>query len=137
MKTIIVNVDELIESDTIAFGDSEGMIEDRLDEGLLSFDEYDDLMTTMDKVETKKTVLHWKFEECSQDFVDSIVNDGILTPVAMLDDTILNGHHRLAVAQKLGINVPIDVYESWGEFETLHNWSDGMSHSDMQEEVSI
>lgn len=136
MKTIIVDVNELVESNTVAFGDSEGMIEDRLDSGLLSNDEYDDLMTTMDNVETKKIVLRWKFEECSQDFIDSIVNDGILTPVAMLDDTILNGHHRLAVAQKLGINIPIDVYESWGEFETLHDWSGGMSHSDIKEEVS-
>lgn len=135
MKTIIVDVNDLVESNAIEFGDSEGMIEERLDSGLLSDDEYDDLMSTMGDAETKQIVLYWKYEECSRDFVDSIATNGITTPVAMLDDTILNGHHRLAVAQKLGINAPIDVYESWEEFEDCHDWDGGMTHSDTRKEV--
>lgn len=135
MKTIIADVNDLVESSKIEFGDSEGMIEDRLDSGLLSDDEYDCLMSTMGDAETKQIVLHWKYEECSQDFVDSIATNGITTPVAMLDDTILNGHHRLAVAQKLGINALIDVYESWEEFENFHDWDSGMTHSDTRKEV--
>lgn len=137
MKTIIVDVNDLLKSNTIEFGDSEGMIEERLDSGLLSDDEFDDLMGSMDDAETKQIVLHWKYEECSQDFINSIASNGITTPVAMLDDTILNGHHRLAVAQKLGINAPIDVYESWEEFEILHDWDGGMTHSDIKKEVGV
>lgn len=135
MKTIILDVNELVKSNAIEFGDSEGMIEERLNSGLLSDDEFDDLMGSMDDAETKQIVLHWKYEECSQDFINSIASNGITTPVAMLNDTILNGHHRLAVAQKLGINAPIDVYESWEEFENFHDWDSGMTHSDTRKEV--
>lgn len=138
METISVIVDEMINSDIIAFGDSEGMIQQRLDDGLLTEDEYEILMGSMDTPETKQLILDWKFDECSADFIESIATEGIVNPVAVLDDTVLNGHHRLAVAQKIGIPVPVNVYEYWLEFEKYHKWNPGstMDHWEAKKEVA-
>ena len=139
MKTITVNVNEFVQSEEISFGDSEGMIEDKLEDDILTMEEYDHLMATMNTAKTKQIVLDWKLYECSEDFIESIVSDGILNPVAMVDNTIVNGHHRLAVAQSLNISVPLNVYDSWHEFDNLHEWNaeDTMNHWDVKEEVSV
>lgn len=123
MKSTTFSPQEMIQNDLIGFSDSEGMIEDKRAEGEISDEEHMDLFYTMDTPETKRIVLQWKLEECASDFIDSIREIGIKTPIAILDGNVLNGHHRIAVAQHLGIDVPVDIYDSWEEFDSLHRWS--------------
>ena len=134
MKTVEFNVDELIKSDSIHFGDSEDMILHRAECDLLTDEEYQCLTATMNAPETKQIVLDWKLDECTDDFIESIASEGIVNPVAMVNNVVVNGHHRLAVAKEIGMAVPVAIYDSWQEFDEKHVWNlDGtMDHCDMK-----
>lgn len=121
MRTIQIDPIDLVNDSTV-FHDSEGMIEDKFHNGEISEEEYDYLIDSCGTAETKQKVLDWKLEECSQTFINSIKRAGVSNPVAMLHNGIMNGHHRLAVGQLLGIKVPVDVYDTWREFENNHKW---------------
>ena len=122
MESAVFTISQLVEDDTIEFNDSEGMIMDKLELGKINNEQYIELIHTMNSPLTKQIVLDWKLKECSDTFIDSIRRAGILTPVAMMNNCVLNGHHRIAVAQHLGIDVPVDVYETFDEFDDLHQW---------------
>lgn len=122
MQTYNVSVDHLVNSRDIGFSDSEGMIEDKRVDGQISFEERNELFATMSSAETKQKVLDWKLEECSDKFIDSIRRLGILNPVALIYNEVVNGHHRIAVAQHLGIEIPVEDYNNWEEFDIKHRW---------------
>ena len=122
MQSTTMTLSQLIEDDTIEFCDSEGMIDEKHEMGELEPELYMELIHTMESPETKQKVLNWKLEECSETFIESIRRSGIRTPIAMMDNNVMNGHHRIAVAQHLGIDVPVDIYESFDEFDDLHQW---------------
>lgn len=55
-------------------------------------------------------LLEEKLDECGEEFVQSILRDGIQMPVGMaIGNGVLfgNGHHRLAVAVEYGLPVPV------------------------------
>lgn len=123
MKSTVMSPAQMIRDDSIGFSDSEGMIGDKFDMNVIGAIEFDELFATMNSPETKQRVLDWKLEECAPEFIESIQKIGIKTPVAILDGNIMNGHHRIAVALFLGIDIPVDIYDSWEEFDSLHQWS--------------
>lgn len=115
-------VEDLINNDEIFFGDSSVTASRAHRSGVI-----DDLTNEMCQCgsankDAKLVTMELKLNECSQEFIDSVATHGITNPVGMLGDTIMDGHHRLAVAQHLGIKVPVNVCENWDEFDLVHRW---------------
>lgn len=122
MRTIDISVQDLIQNRNIIFGDSKDIIVNSMNRNEMTKHEGQDLINFLGNPETKVFTLGFKLEECSASFVDSIERAGILNPIAMVDNRILDGHHRLAVAWSLGMNVKICEYECYGEFDDSHLW---------------
>lgn len=131
MHAIEILVDDLIADHCVTFGDSDGVMSDAYDSGEISREAYLDLYDCPSDPDAKMFTLDWKLGECSDRFLNSIQLDGIRNPVAMMDGTIMDGHHRMAAAYALGIKVPVMVYDSWEEFDSNHQWEKaGTVHSD-------
>lgn len=131
MLTIDVFVDDLIADYSVTFGDSDGVVSEAYDSGSLDRDKWLDLSDCPSDPETKMFTLDWKLQECSDRFLNSIERDGIRNPVAMMDGTIMDGHHRMAAGYVLGMKIPVVVYDSWEEFDNNHQWEKaGTVHSD-------
>lgn len=122
MITETLYAHDLIGNADISFSDSESMIEEKYEFGIIEREEYECLMNTLADANTKQKVLDWKLEECDERFIRSVTNCGIRIPIAMVENEILNGHHRIAVAQLLGIKIPVDMYDTFQEFTNLHEW---------------
>lgn len=55
-----------------------------------------------------------KHEEVFQDLTADIQQNGITAPLRVVNDVLIDGHHRAIVAMELGLNeVPI-AYEGFG-----------------------
>lgn len=122
MQNVTMSVSDLLDNPEIEFCDSGDMIADKHKSGEIWDHEYDELMSTQTTKETKQRVLDWKPEECDEAFINSIDLFGIANPIALLNNVVNNGHHRIAAAQHLGIDIPVDIYDSWDEFDRLHEW---------------
>lgn len=122
---------DLVMSDEVIFGDSGDVIHNSFQDGDICEDDWIGMTNTPTSPESKEYTLAHKLAECSEDFLDSIRSKGIKNPVAMLNNTIMDGHHRLAAALFLGIKVPVVVYDDWDEFDDNHHWEiPGTCHSD-------
>jgi hypothetical protein len=58
------------------------------------------------------------FSECTQEFIDSILEEGVQAPiyVEVLDDDkwkMGNGHHRLCIAMKYDLELPLSVEDDY------------------------
>ena len=126
MKTVLMSVEEIVNNEDICFSDSEGMIQDKFDMNVIGAIECDELFATMNTPQTKQRVLDWKLEECAPKFIESIERIGIRGPVAIMDNWVWNGHHRIAVAQHLGIKVPVNIYDDWDDFDNGYEWENGL-----------
>jgi hypothetical protein len=59
-----------------------------------------------------------KLEELSDNFIDSVLTNGVKTPVAVGDKTIWNGHHRLILAMLLDLDeLPVCTREEGWSIE--------------------
>lgn len=124
-------VNDLVMSDEVIFGDSSDVVYTSFEAGDLCEADWRSMDNTPTSVSSKEFTLNYKLGECSEEFLESIRVKGIKNPIAMLDNTIMDGHHRLAAAQYLGIKVPVMVYDSWTEFDNNHRWEvPGTCHSD-------
>lgn len=131
MRKISVKVDDLINDPNVIFGDSEGVADDAHHSGSISYDEYLDIADCPSTVDAKMFTLDWKLEECSNRFLDSMEKVGVRNPLAMMDGRIMDGHHRMAAAWVLGIEIPIVEYDDYEEFHDYHEWEKvGTVHSD-------
>lgn len=124
-------VNDLVNSDKVIFGDSSDVVQTSFDSGDLDESDWIKMENAPTSKASKEFTIGYKLEECSEEFLESIRAKGIKNPIAMLDNTIMDGHHRLAAARYLGIKVPVMVYDSWEEFDNNHRWEiPGTCHSD-------
>lgn len=131
MRKISVKVDDLINDPNVIFGDSDGVADDALGSGSIDRMDYNNYTCNLQSKSTKMFTLNWKFDECGDRFLESIEKIGIRNPLAMMDGRIMDGHHRMAAAWVLGIEIPVIEYEDDDEFDNYHEWEKaGTIHSD-------
>lgn len=73
-------------------------------------------------------LLEDKLDECHPAFIESLLAEGIRTPVLVRDAMLMEGHHRLAVALDRDLDVPYAVITGRvpvGYYATETIWSDG------------
>lgn len=57
-----------------------------------------------------------KYEECTEEFIESLINDGQVAPCLIEKDDrgyyFMNGHHRLAVASRHNLEILVMIVSS-------------------------
>lgn len=122
MKIVEFNVEDLLNDDSIEFCDSSSVLDDAFSSDRIDEMSLIEMSSNVATRATKEFTLNVKWDECTLDFVDSIVNHGISNPVAILNSMILDGHHRMAVAWKHNLPLPVQIFDSWEEFDEKHVW---------------
>jgi len=131
MRKMMVKVEDLINDDSIGFGDSDGVVRDAFSQGKIGEWDKKNYFHNVQSKYTKAFTLDWKLEECEDAFLDSVGALGIRNPVALFDGMIMDGYHRMAAARHLGVEIPLIEYDSWEEFDENHKWEKaGLVNSD-------
>ena len=76
-------------------------------------------------------LLEDKLDECHPAFIESLLAEGIRTPVLVRNGRLVDGHHRLAVALDRDLDVPYAVITGRvpvGYYATGTIWSDGNTY---------
>lgn len=76
-------------------------------------------------------LLEDKLDECHPAFIESLLAEGIRTPVLVCNGRLVDGHHRLAVALDRDLDVPYAVITGRvpvGYYATETIWSDGNTY---------
>ena len=78
-----------------------------------------------------RALMHMCRKECSEAFIEDIRTNGIQTPcdVDVFTDEqrieFQNGHHRMALALVMGLDVPVTKHQRWDAGNDLRNhWED-------------
>lgn len=109
-------VSEIVNSEDIEFGDSSWYLDEMFKDGGIQTEDYEFYTSRAGNPFAKDLVLDIKFSECEPEFIESIRESGIRRPVTIVDNTVIDGHHRLAVARHLGIEALVKVFDNWEEW---------------------
>lgn len=116
MQTANMSVQSLIDSEDIQFGDSEFYLEDMLNDGEVDSDSYLFYTSKAGNPFAKSLIIDIKFSECAPEFIESVQDYGVERPVTIIENTVIDGHHRLAVAHNLDMEVPVRIFADWDEW---------------------